>query len=163
MRLSIIVAASENNVIGVGNQLPWRLPDELRRFKALTLGKPILMGRKTYESIGRPLPGRRNIVISRRLGLSIEGVDVCSSLEQAMAIVASAEETMLIGGADLYRQLLARTRTIYLTRVHATLAGDAFFPELARDEWREVNRETHAQDERHAHAFTFLTLERAAP
>jgi dihydrofolate reductase len=158
MRLSIVVAASENNVIGVGNRLPWRLPDDLKRFKALTMGKPILMGRKTFESIGKPLPGRRNIVITRQAGRAIDGVTVVNSLEEALAAEQSASELMLIGGADIYRQALALTHTIYMTRVHATFAGDAFFPQLNASAWRVLEREHHPADERHAHAFTFETL-----
>jgi dihydrofolate reductase len=163
MKLSFVVAASDNDVIGVGNQLPWRLPDDLKRFKVLTMGKPVLMGRKTFDSIGRALPGRRNIVVSRRPALAVDGVVAARSIDEALAAAQGAPEIMVIGGAEIYRQLLARTQTIHLTRVHTSLAGDAFLPALAPREWREVDREPHAADDRHAHAFTFITLERVAP
>lgn len=163
MKLSIVVAASDNDVIGVGNQLPWRLPDDLKRFKALTMGKPIIMGRKTFESIGRPLPGRANIVISRQPSLVIAGATVVRSTDEALNAAAPASESMLIGGADIYRQLLPLTHTIHLTRVHTKLQGDAYFPALEAAHWREVDSEPHAADDRHAHPFTFITLHRIGP
>jgi len=163
MKLSIIVAASENNVIGVGDQLPWRLPDDLRRFKALTMGKPVVMGRKTFASIGKPLPGRLNLVISRQPGLAIEGVIVVNSLDAALAAAGPAEEIMVIGGAQIYREALPRTTMLYMTRVHARSPGDVYFPALASSDWRELDRELHPADERHACAFTFLRLERIVP
>ena len=161
--LSIIVAVADNDVIGSGNQLPWRLPDDLKRFKALSLGKPIVMGRKTFDSIGRPLPGRLNIVVSRQQGLQIAGCQVVSSLAEALVAAPSAPEIVIVGGADIYRQALPQVATIHLTRVHADVPGDVRFPKLAADEWREVATEYHPADERHAHAFTFSTLERVAP
>jgi dihydrofolate reductase len=163
MKLSFVVAASDNDVIGVGNQLPWRLPDDLKRFKALTMGKPVLMGRKTLDSIGRALPGRRNIVVSRQPTLAVDGVIAARSIDEALAAAQDAPEVMVIGGAQVYRQLLPRTQTIHLTRVHTSLAGDAFLPALEPRAWREVDREPHAADDRHALAFTFITLERVAP
>jgi dihydrofolate reductase len=162
MKISFVVAASENDVIGVGNQLPWRLPDDLKRFKALTLGKPVLMGRKTFDSIGRPLPGRRNIVVSRQPALTLQDVVTARSIEEGLAAAQAAPELMVIGGAEIYRQLLPRAHTIHLTRVHMRLAGDAFLPPLAPAEWREVDTQPHAADDRHAVAFTFITLERVA-
>lgn len=161
--LSIIVAVADNGVIGSGNQLPWRLPDDLKRFKALSLGKPIVMGRKTFDSIGRPLPGRLNIVVSRRSGLAIPGCQVVTSIDDALAAAQPAPEVVIVGGADIYRQILPRVRTIHLTRVHANVEGDVLFPELHQHEWREVVKEYHPADERHAHAFTFSTLERISP
>jgi dihydrofolate reductase len=158
--LSIIVAVADNGVIGSGNQLPWRLPDDLKRFKALSLGKPIVMGRKTFDSIGRPLPGRLNIVISRQPGLQIAGCSVVTSLDEAIAAAQPVPEIVIIGGADIYRQILPRVQTIHLTRVHAEIAGDVVFPKLNEQEWREVAKEYHPADDRHAHAFTFSTLER---
>lgn len=160
MQLSMVVAASDNDVIGVGNQLPWRLPDDLKRFKALTMGKPIIMGRKTFESIGRSLPGRTNIVISRQTELAIDGALVVRSTDDALAAASPASEAMLIGGADIYRQLLPQTHTIHLTRVHTTLVGDAYFPALDAQQWREVDCELHPADDRHVYPFTFFTLER---
>lgn len=161
--LSIIVAVADNGVIGSANQLPWRLPDDMKRFKALSMGKPILMGRKTFDSIGKPLPGRLSIVISRQPGLEIPGCRVVSSVDAAIAAAQPAPEIVIIGGAEIYRQALSRVQTIHLTRVHAVIEGDVMFPKLAEQEWREVAKEYHPADERHAHAFTFSTLERVAP
>ena len=163
MAISIIVAVAENGVIGSGNRLPWRLPDDLKRFKALSLGKPVVMGRRTFDSIGRLLPGRANIVVSRQSGLAIEGAVVARSLDDALAAAGDVPETVVIGGAEIFRQVLPRTDTIHLTRVHARVAGDVFFPELDPAQWRESVVEHHAADERHQYAFTFVTLQRIAP
>ncbi|WP_129774996.1 type 3 dihydrofolate reductase [Peristeroidobacter soli] len=163
LKFSIIVAVAENGVIGSGNQLPWRLPDDLKRFKALSLGKPIVMGRKTFDSIGRPLPGRLNIVISRQPGLEIPGCTVVTSIDEAIAAARPAPEIVIVGGADIYRQVLPQVQVIHLTRVHASVDGDVVFPTLQEQQWREVAKEYHPADERHAHAFTFSTLERVAP
>ena len=161
--LSIIVAVADNAVMGSNNQLPWRLPDDLRHFKALSLGKPVVMGRKTFDSIGRPLPGRSNIVISRQPGLQIPGCRVVTSIEEALAAAQPAPETVIVGGAEIYRQVLPQVARIHLTRVHANVAGDVVFPELQQHQWREVATEYHPADERHAYAFTFSTLERVGP
>ncbi|AMN46698.1 dihydrofolate reductase [Steroidobacter denitrificans] len=158
--LSIIVAAAENDVIGQGNRLPWRLPDDLRRFKSLSMGKPIIMGRRTFESIGRALPGRTNIVVSGQPGLELDGCIVVPSVDAAIAAVGSAPQAVIAGGAQIYRQVLPRVGMIHLTRVHVRVAGDVYFPALVPDEWLEVQRERHAADEAHAHAFSFITLER---
>jgi len=158
--LSMVVAAAENGVIGQGNALPWHLPDDLKYFKALTLGKPVIMGRRTHESIGRPLPGRVNLVVSRQPGLSIAGCCVVDSMAAALAAAGSVPEAVLIGGAQLYREALPAVDRIHLTRVHARVPGDAFLPELPAAQWRETVVARHAADERHAHAFTFVTLER---
>jgi dihydrofolate reductase len=160
--LSFVVAIAENGVIGHGNQLPWRLPADLKHFKALTLGKPIVMGRKTYDSIGRPLPGRDNIVISRQPQLVIEGCTVVASLDAAIAVTAAAPEVVIIGGAEIYRQALPRTQRIHLTRVHANVPGDTFFPPLPAQQWREQHLERHEADAQHSYAFSFITLERLA-
>jgi dihydrofolate reductase len=158
--ISIIVAVAENGVIGSDNRLPWHLPDDLKRFKALSLGKPIVMGRRTFDSIGKPLPGRTNIVISRQAGLVIEGVVVTHSLDAALAAAGSVPEIVVIGGAEIFRQVLPRTTTIHLTRVHAGVAGDVLFPELDPAQWREAAVEHHAADERHQYAFSFVTLQK---
>jgi dihydrofolate reductase len=158
MQVAIVVAAADDNVIGKNNALPWRLPDDLKRFKSLTMGKPIIMGRKTFESIGKPLPGRQNIVISRQRDLEVDGCIVCESLDAALKATDSAPEVCVIGGAEIYRQALPLTDVIYLTRVHASVAGDVRFPALLPSEWRETSREEHAADDRHAHAFSFITL-----
>lgn len=158
--LTIIVAAAQNNVIGSANQLPWRLPDDLKRFKALSLGKPVLMGRKTFDAIGRPLPGRTNIVISRQPGLQIDDCIVVPSLDAAIAAAGAVPEIVIIGGAQIYAQALPLTTTVHLTRVHASVTGDASFPELDPQQWREVAVEHHDADDRHPYAFSFITLER---
>ncbi len=162
MTLSIVVAMAENRVIGRDNALPWRLPDDLRRFKELTLGKPMIMGRKTYESIGRPLPGRTTIVVSRQPGLAFEGCVVVDSMRAALAAAGGASEVALVGGAQLYREALPMVHRIELTRVHANVDGDAFFPELDPREWHETIVAVHAADDRHPYAFTFSYLERVA-
>ncbi len=161
--ISIIVAAAENGVIGSDNRLPWHLPDDLKRFKALSLGKPVVMGRRTFESIGRALPGRINIVVSRQPGLAIEGVIVVPSLDAALAAADTAREVVVIGGAEIFRLALPRTDTIHLTRVHARVAGDVHFPEIDPAKWREAAVEHHAADERHQYAFSFVTLQRIGP
>jgi dihydrofolate reductase len=160
MLVSIIVAVSENGVIGRDNQLPWRLPEDLRRFKALSMGKPMIMGRRTFDSIGRALPGRRSIVISRRPGLRLEGCTVVDSLDAALALAQPAPEAVVIGGADIYRLALPHVSRVYLTRVHAQIEGDTRFVDLKPGEWREVDREYHPADDRHAWAYSFITLER---
>jgi dihydrofolate reductase len=160
--ISIIVAVAGNGVIGTGNRLPWHLPDDLQRFKALSMGKPIVMGRRTFESIGKPLPGRTNIVVSRQPGLVIGGTIVTASLDAALAAAGAVPEVVVIGGAQIFRQVLPRTDVVHLTRVHARIAGDVLFPELDPGRWRETAVEHHAADERHQYAFTFVTLERVA-
>lgn len=163
MRVSFVVAAAENGVIGVDNRLPWHLPDDLKHFKALTLGKPILMGRKTHESIGRPLPGRTNIVMTRQRALTLPGCIVVNTLDEAKASAADAEELAVIGGAELFIQTLSSADVIHLTRVHAHVQGDVRLPAFPEHEWRERVIATHPADERHAYAFTFIELERIAP
>lgn len=132
--LSILVAADEANGIGKDNQLIWHIPDDLKRFKALTMGRKIIMGRKTYESIGRPLPGRENIVVSRQPDLQIPGCKVVQTLEQAVAVTLPDEEAFVIGGSEIYKQLLPQCKRLYLTRVFNTFDADAFFPEID-DSW----------------------------
>jgi dihydrofolate reductase len=162
-RISLIVAAAENGVIGQGNALPWRLPEDLKRFKSLTMGKPVIMGRKTWDSIGRPLPGRRNVVISRQPALKLDGADVANSLQAALVRVTTDPEVFVIGGAEIYRQVLPLAQRVHLTEVHAHIDGDAHFPLLDPAHWREVAREAHAADERHAYAYSFVTYERITP
>jgi dihydrofolate reductase len=158
--LSLVVAVSENDVIGRDNALPWHLPADLKHFKAVTMGKPIVMGRKTYESIGRPLPGRLNIVISRNRALDLPGVVVASSFEEALTQAGDVPEVAVIGGAELFRSALPLARRIYFTRVHGTFSGETKFPPLDPTQWREVDRSHHPADEKHAYAMTFTTLER---
>lgn len=159
-KLSIVVAISENNAIGKNNQLLWHLPADLKHFKELTSGHPIIMGRKTYDSIGRPLPNRRNIVITRQSGLTIPNVEVVLSLKEAISICKAENEVFLIGGAEIYKQALAFTNTIYLTKVHQNYEADVFFPELKENEWKEIAKEYHQADEKNNVAYTFSTLER---
>ena len=161
MTISIIVAASENNVIGAAGDLPWRLSDDLRRFKTITMGKPIVMGRKTWDSIGRPLPGRQNIVITRQAEFAAAGCDVVASKEEAIAIAGRAGEVMVIGGSQVYELFLPDTERLYLTRVHAEVEGDAFFPEISEFEWRLVSDEPRLADDRNALDHSFQIYERA--
>jgi dihydrofolate reductase len=160
--ISIIVAASANNVIGAEGDLPWRLSDDLKRFKAITMGKPIVMGRKTWDSIGCPLPGRQNIVITRQTDFVAEGCDVVASADEAIAATAGADEVMVIGGSQVYSLFLPNAERLYLTRVHAEVAGDAFFPQINESQWCLVNDEPHSADDRNAFDYSFRTYERAA-
>ncbi|MEN8106940.1 MAG: type 3 dihydrofolate reductase [Pseudomonadota bacterium] len=162
MKISIIVAMAENRVIGRDNRLPWYLPADLKHFKATTLGKPILMGRKTWESIGRPLPERTNIVITRDENYTASGCVVVHSLDAALSAAEHHAEVMIIGGAELYRQVLPQADTLYLTLVHGEFEGDTCFPQWETDAWREVERIDHEADDRNPHAYSFITLERVA-
>ncbi len=157
--ISLIVAAADNGVIGRDNALPWHLPEDLRRFKRLTLGKPIVMGRRTFESIGKPLPGRLNIVLTRDANYRRDGVTVVHDLEGALRAAADAPEIMVIGGAELFRLCLPRAGRVHLTRVHADVAGDVLWPKLDGS-WQRVAAEPHAADERHTHAMTFEVWEK---
>ncbi|WP_342328753.1 dihydrofolate reductase [Pedobacter sp. FW305-3-2-15-E-R2A2] len=160
MILSIVVAIAENNAIGKDNQLLWHLPADLKHFKDITSGHTIIMGRKTYDSIGRPLPNRRNIVITRNAELNLPGTEVTNSLEEALRLCAAEEEVFIIGGAELYKHALEATDRIYLTRVHHTYDADTFFPEIAPGTWNETSIENHQPDEKNGLAYTFSTLER---
>ena len=161
MRIALVAAMAENRVIGRNNQLPWRIPADLKHFKRLTMGKPIIMGRKTYESIGRPLPGRDNIVITGDSGYRAEGCQVVHSIGQAVQAAGAAEEVMIVGGAELYRQTIADADRLYLTLVKAEVEGDAWFPEIDRRQWREVEREAHRADASNQYDYAFLVLDRA--
>jgi dihydrofolate reductase len=157
--ITLIVAAADNGVIGRDNALPWHLPDDLKRFKRLTWGKPVVMGRKTFESIGKPLPGRLNIVVTRDANYRRDGVTVVHGVEEAVRAAGEATELMVIGGAELFRLFLPRATRVHLTRVHADVAGDAMWPALD-DTWAIVESETHAADERHASSMTFEVWEK---
>ncbi len=157
--ISLVVAMTDKGVIGVNNTLPWRLPNDLQRFKSVTIGKPVVMGRKTFESIGKPLPGRQNIVITRQSDLKIDGCTIANSLDAAL-VHAGEGEVMIIGGAEIYTQALPHAQRINLTQVHADIPGDAYFPQLKMQDWHEILREHHKADERHAYAYSFVTLER---
>lgn len=160
----IVVAMASNRVIGIENRLPWRLPNDLKYFKRRTLGHPVMMGRLTFESIGRPLPGRHNIVITRQKSWSHDGVSVAHSLEEALLVAQSGpygdQQPLLIGGAQLYEQALPDCHTLYLTEVQAEVPGDAFFPELESTAWRECEREVHPQDEANEYPHAFVVLAR---
>ena len=160
MQVILIVATSANNVIGVEGGLPWHLPDDLRRFKQLTTGKPIVMWRLTYESIGRALPDRQNIVVSRNPDYAAPGCNVVGSRNAAIAVAGGADELMIIGGGHIYREFLPLSSRIYMTRVHADIEGDTYFSGLREDEWQESSKETHPSDEHHAFAFDIIQLDR---
>ncbi|MGD2137379.1 MAG: dihydrofolate reductase [Gammaproteobacteria bacterium] len=161
MKIALIVAMGSNRVIGRDNGMPWHLPADLKHFRQITLGKPVLMGRKTHESIARPLPERTNIVITREPDYDAPGCIVVHSIEEALRTAAGAE-LMVIGGAELYRQLLPRTDTIYLTLIHQAFEGDTRFPDLPEADWRQAERVDHPPDERNPYPYSFIRLERVA-
>ncbi len=158
--LSILVAMARNGTIGINNTLPWRCPEDLRRFKALTMGHHIIMGRKTYESIGKPLPGRTTVVVTRNRALQIEGCTVAHSLEAAIAACAGDEEVFIVGGADLYAQALPRVDTLHITEIQQDVEGDAHFPGFDRTQWREISREQRHQDAPQPLDYAFVTWRR---
>ena len=158
-RISMIVAMDENGLIGRGGQLPWRLPEDLKHFRRLTLGKTVLMGRKTWDSLGKPLEGRRNWVLSRDPAFRPAGCEVFATLEQALAAHRD-EELVVIGGAELYRQALPLAHTLHLTRVHARVEGDTSFPAWTPSDFKQTAVVEHPADAHHAHAYSFVTLER---
>ena len=156
----MIVAASANNVIGTDGGLPWRLSEDLRRFKEITMGRPMIMGRLTCESIGKALPGRRNIVLTRQADYKQPGFDVVTTLDAALELAGDADEVMIIGGGDIYEQLLPMTDRIYLTRIHAEVEGDTFLPEINEDEWRIVSSKPLPPNDERPFSISFQTLER---
>jgi len=165
MILSIIVACSRNWVIGANNSLPWRLPEDLRHFKDVTMGKPMIMGRKTFDSIGKALPGRITVVVTRQQGWQREGVLVCATIEEALisaraCLTPEQQEIMVVGGEQIYRQCLPLVERIYLTRVDADVAGDAFFPAIDFDEWLSLV-EQKGYSQAAGLGYSFLTLERS--
>lgn len=164
MTLSIICAMAKNRTIGVNDGLPWHLPEDLKRFKALTMGKPMVMGRKTYDSIGRPLPGRTTIVVTRQADWASPGVIVCGTIDEAIAaanqqLTDGQSEIMVVGGEEVYRQCLPLAKHLYLTEIDAHIEGDTFFPELKMAEWEEIALEEGYSSAAHLH-YRFLTLER---
>ena len=160
--LSAIVAIAENRVMGQNNKLPWHLPADLKHFKAITTGHPILMGRRTYESIGKPLPHRKNIVISRDPRYQAPGCLTVTSLEEALSQLdfKKEKELFIIGGAEIYQKYLPVLQYLYLTLLHHPFEGNVYFPELNFEEWEEISKEEHLQDEKNAYAYTFLKLKR---
>ena len=162
MDVELVVAVAENDVIGRGNELPWHLPADLRHFKSLTLGKQVLMGRKTYESIGKALPGRTNIVLSRSGEFSPGDCLVVKTLDDARRAAGEQAAMMVIGGAQIYRECLPLAVRIHLTLIHARIEdGDTRFAGWRGPGWKETSRERHEADEKNAHAYSFITLERA--
>jgi dihydrofolate reductase len=159
-RLSIIVAMAKDRVIGSNNSLPWHLPADLRHFKAVTMGHHIIMGRKTFESIGKPLPGRTSVVVTRNTQFGYPGILVAYSLQAAVALCGDDPEAFVIGGAELYRQAIPLTSRIYMTEIEASINGDTYFVELAASEWRETSRESHPPDKDNAYPFQFVILDR---
>lgn len=161
MIVSQIAAMSENHVIGKDNQLLWHMPNDLKHFKNTTAGHTVIIGRKTFESIGnKPLPKRRNIIVTRQ-NISFEGCEVVHSVEAAIALCKGEDEVFIIGGAEIYKVALPLTNRIYLTIIHYNFDGDAFFPEIDKNEWKEVSHENHPADEKHAYSYSFIMLERA--
>ncbi|GAB1258500.1 type 3 dihydrofolate reductase [Aurantivibrio plasticivorans] len=166
MKIALIVAMADQRVIGGGNKLLWHLPEDLKFFKRTTLGKPVIMGRKTYDSIGRPLPERTNIVVTRQGDWDADGVTVVHSVDDALSLVSDLpliegrEEVMVIGGAQIYKEALPLVQRMYLTRIDAQFDGDAFFPDFNNDEWNEVERLDHRSDSRNPYNYSFITLER---
>lgn len=160
MIVSCILAVSENGVIGRAGDLPWHLPADLRRFKALTMGHPIVMGRRTYESVGRLLPGRTTVVLSRDPGYEVEGAVMARSLDDALERLSGEEEVFIVGGEAVFREALPRARRLHLTRVHARVEGDVFFPEDELERWELRSDEPHPADEEHRHPYSFRVYER---
>ncbi len=165
-RLALVVAVSENGVIGKANALPWRLPSELKLFRQRTLGHPVIMGRRTFESIGKPLQGRDNIVVTRGEVMEHEDVLTANSIEEALALAQrlaqrrGVDEIFIIGGSQIFAATRKLAQRIYLTRVHANVEGDAHFPDPEPDRWREISREKHTAQEKDSADFTIITYER---
>lgn len=160
MNISLVVAMSENNAIGRNGALPWHLPNDLKHFKQVTWGKPIIMGRTTYESIGKPLPGRTNIILTRDANFEAPGCTVLHSKEAVLEVCQAEDEIMIMGGAQIYQLFLPLVTKLYLTLVHTKIEADTFFPPLDFDAWQEVERVRCAQDEKHEVAYSFITFVR---
>ena len=159
MIISLIAALDKNRLIGADNGMPWHLPADFKHFKEITMGKPVIMGRKTFESIGRPLPGRQNIVISRK-GFSADGVTSADSIDTALQLVSNVEEVMIIGGANIYQQMIDKADRLYLTHVDAECEGDAWFPEYKKDDWNIINELFVKMDEKNNFDFNIISYER---
>jgi len=157
--ISLIWGQDRNRLIGRDNALPWHLPADMAWFKKSTMGKPVLMGRKTYESIGRPLPGRTNLILTRQVDLQIDGCTVVHSLDEATAIAPEAEEIMVMGGAEIYALLFDQARRLYITEINAVFEGDAWFPEFSRKDWQEVFHESNQPNGKNTYPYTFSILE----
>ena len=160
MIVSIIVAIGENNAIGKNNQLLWHMPNDLRHFKNTTAGRTIIMGRKTFDSVGKPLPKRRNIVVTRQ-DITIPGCEVVKSIEDGLALCKGEDEVFIGGGAEIYRLAIPLTNRIYLTIIHQNFDADTFFPEIDYKQWKETAREDYQPDEKNPYPYSFITLERS--
>jgi len=163
MKISLIAALPRNRVIGRDNELPWHLPADLKFFKNTTMGRPIIMGRKTYDSIGRPLPGRHNIIVTRNRDYACKGCTVTHSLHEAVQACGPKDAPVIIGGASLYQEAIALVDCMYLTFIDAEFDGDTLFPQFDRTDWIEVERENHKPDTRNPYHYSFVTLERKPP
>jgi len=159
-RINIIVAMANNRTIGLDNKMPWHLPADLRHFKAITMDHPIIMGRKTYQSIGKALPGRRNIVVSRAADYKLEDAEVVQDLDQAVASCGDVSDVMIIGGATIYEQMLAKADRLYLTFIELDVEGDTYFPDWREHGFREIASESHQIDEKNPYSYRFVTLEK---
>lgn len=160
MQVSIIVAMDRNRVIGKNGTLPWHISSDLQNFKKITMGKTIIMGRKTHESIGRPLPGRENIILTRDKNYQAEGCTVLQCIEDIFEYCKNVDEVMITGGSEIYQQSLEQASRLYLTEVHTEIEGDTFFPEFERNEWKEISREEFKADEKNEFDYSFVILER---
>jgi len=160
VKLAIIVATDEKGLIGRDNDLPWKLSADLQYFRRVTMGKPLIMGRNTHESIGRALPGRKNIIVTKNENYQAEGCDVVHSVADALKACDDAEEVMVMGGASLYTQLLAQADRLYLTQVHASLEGDTWFPDWQRSDWQQLSREDHLADDKNDFPYSFIIYDR---
>ncbi len=160
MIISMIAAMAKNNVIGIKNGLPWDLPADMKHFREITSGKTVIMGARTFESIGKALPKRRNIVITLDKNQIAEGAEIVFSLDEAIESCKNEGEVMIIGGASIYRQFLPKAQRVYLTVIDGKFEGDAFFPEMDMNEWKIVNEEKHEADEKNSHPYTFKVFER---
>ncbi|MFD1255321.1 dihydrofolate reductase [Mucilaginibacter terrae] len=159
MNINIVVAIASNHAIGKNNKLLWHLPKDLKHFKKLTTGHTVIMGRKTFDSVGKPLPNRRNIVVTRQ-NIKIEGCEVVNSLQAALVLAEGEAEVDIVGGAEIYHRAMPLTNYIYLTIVHQSFEADTFFPEIDYNQWEEISREDHQPDEMNALPFSFITLKR---
>lgn len=158
MTITLIAAAAENNALGKDNDLVWHLPDDFKRFKKLTSGHCIIMGRKTLESMDGPLPNRTNIVITRQEGYTFKGCTIVHSFEEALKACLQDEEIFIIGGGEIYKQAIEKADKIELTRIHTTVEADAYFPKIDKSKWQLVNEEYHSKDEKHTFDFTYQTF-----
>jgi len=160
MKLSLIVAMAENRIIGINKKMPWHLSADLKKFKKITMGHPIIMGRKTFESIGRPLPGRKNIIISRNADYQQEGCEVFNNLDKAIQSCDTEEEVFVIGGATLYESILDKSDRLYITEIKKSFEGDTWFPEINQQEWSEYEREDISDDSSVDFSYSFVSYKR---